>query len=282
MQTAPQDRDAPLTLGVDLGGTGLRLAAVDSKGAIRARAAAATPLGGEPGALTVVLREALAALRPPGPLRGRAGVCLPGIRDAQGVLRRAVNLPRLEGVQVEQFFADALAMTVTIESDANAAAWAQWRASAPPAARFAYLTLGTGVGGGVVLDGRLVRHTGGGAGHFGFLIVDTTPAAPSRLTGLPGCLSEFASGAALERADAQGLDRAADALAVAIQQLASVYAPEIMAIGGGVTERRPELVALAAAALERKPWPIMAPPHVIPAYLPGDDAGVIGAALLAD
>ena len=102
------------------------------------------------------------------------GIAMPGIWDRQtGVMQRALNLPRLEGTDVVRLFERALRRPVRVETDVNAAGWAQWRAIRPCPLRFVYLSIGTGVGGSVILDGQLLRHTRGGAGHLGHLIVDT-------------------------------------------------------------------------------------------------------------
>lgn len=286
-------------LGVDIGGTSIRLAVVSADGAICWMRTCPTALDGDPDGLTDNLRRMSAevssqGLLPPGP----AGVAMPGIWDRRtGVLRRAVNLPRLEGRNLHELFSAALGRPVVLEIDVNAAGWAQWHHRRPRVARFVYLSVGTGVGGCVVLDGHLVQHTNGGAGHFGFLIVDTAADAPLDRCGVRGCLSAFVSGSALGlfkncathlgspptgTEESAGSTRAARALAIGLAQLAHLYWPDVICVGGGVIDHRPELLRAASTHFEEFRS------HLLPAHLTiergpltSDEAGVIGAALLA-
>jgi glucokinase len=227
-----------------------------------------------------------------------AGVALPGVWDPDTtVMRKAVNLPRLEGTCLRDMFADALGRPVRLEADVNAAAWGQYQRTSPRPQRLLYLSLGTGVGGAVVLDGMIQRHTRGGAGHFGFLIVDTTPGAPAGRNNVPGCLSALAAGPALHYAATGELDnaaigaepladiilnRAAQALAVACMNLVHIYAPEVILLGGGVIDNQPELVDRAQARFATYQSALLpAGLQLRRAPLTTHEAGVIGAALLA-
>ena len=285
-------------LGIDIGGTHVRVGAVTADGRLRTRCEARTPAGGDPERLITFLRDSVRGITNElGPPAVPIGVALPGLRDpATGTLQRALNLPRLEGVKVCECFADALGRPVFLESDVNAAGWAQWHDLAPRPARFVYLSLGTGVGGSVILDGELVRHTRGGAGHLGFLVVDTSVDAPVDAAGVPGCLSAVAAGPALTRQTGRPaqlaataatvpstvLDQAARGLAVALANVAHIYAPDCIALGGGVIDHYPSLVDRARDAWQRYRGALLpAGLRVQRAALSSDDAGVIGAALLA-
>ncbi len=287
------------TIGIDIGGTHVRVGAVAPDGRIAARCDARTPAGGNPERLGTLLRDGVRRITDEhGPPAGPVGVVLPGVRDpATGILQRALNLPGLGRVNVREYLAEAIGHPVFVESDVNAAGWAQWHHRNPRPARFAYLSLGTGVGGSVILDGELVRHTRGGAGHFGFLVVDTAPDAPVDAAGVPGCLSAVAAGPALQGGAPPGgppdpatepvlseavRGRAARGLAVALADVVYTYAPECIGLGGGVIDHHPELVADARAAFERYRGNLVPAELVIErAALRSDDAGVIGAALLA-
>jgi glucokinase len=278
-------------LGIDIGGTRIRLAAVTPDGRILARRQTGLPPDGEPQALgeclSVLAREISGEM---GTAPRAVGVALPGIWDRRtGIMQWAINLPRLEGVNVRELFGAALGRPVVLDTDVNAAIWGQWQALTPRPNRLVYLALGTGVGGAVILDGQIVRHTRGGAGHFGFLIVDTSPDAPTGPSGAPGCLSAIVAGPALYQA-ATGdaplpqriVERAAEALAVGLVQLVHIYAPELVLLGGGVIDHHPELVLQAEKAVARYRTRLMPPGlRVAQAPLSTNDAGVIGAALLA-
>lgn len=273
----------------DLGGTRVRAALVSADNSVRAHRAAPTPAGGEPQPLAALLQRLTAELRSHAeslawllPQDDAVGVCLPGILDpARRLMRHAVNLPRLQHVDVAALCSAAIGRRVVLETDVNAAALAQWQALPDPVPRFLYLSLGTGVGGAVILNGQILRHTNGGAGHFGFLVADTGPHATARLTGLPGCLSEYLSGRVLRDAEANTRRRAAEALAVALSQLTHLYAPDVIALGGGGVEHEPWLLPAALEAFQRLPSPIIVAPRVLAGALSSDAAGVVGAALAA-
>jgi len=270
------------TLAVDIGGTHCRVASVAGDGRILASVICDTPRDGEPEALAESLWSAADRLQSGAPA-GPAGVALPGLWDrATGVMERAVNVPLLEGRDLRSYFATVLRRPVFVETDVIAAAWAQWQALTPRPARFLYLSLGTGVGGCVILDGQIVRHTHEGAGHFGFLIVDTAPDAPAGRNGVPGCLSAAVSGQALEQAGSRMPPRAAEGLAVGLHQLTHIYAPDVIALGGGVIDNHPKLVTEARQAFERRRTGLV--PNgmqIVDAPLDSHDAGVIGVAALA-
>lgn len=268
-------------IGIDLGGTWLRVGVVDEHGRCLALEHGDTPPAGEPAALARLARDLtqrVCAAAGTTPDLGGAGV--PGVRDADGVtLRYAVNLPRLEGSDLRRLFADATGCPIVIESDANAAALGQWRAHAQRPARFVYLALGTGVGGGVVLDGGIVRHTNGGPGHFGFLLVDTGPEALRGRNGNAGNLSAYASGSAL--AEHGNLELAARRLAIGIAQIAHIYMPDVVALAGGAVERSPELIEATRRRFEPLRTRIVERTRIEAAPLAAARAGVIGAAQLA-
>lgn len=272
-------------LGVDIGGTTTRVGVVADDGCLLTLKSEPTPVEGSPNALARLLkrlREMCEAEQSVS--HATVGIALPGIRDPlTNVLQRAVHLPKLEGVNVGDLFSDALGVPVRLEIDVLAAGYGQWIAEPEHPARFLYLSLGTGVGGCVVIDGAPVRHTNGTAGHFGFMIVDTAPDAPLDEAGLRGTLESYLSGAAFHEADEnQRIDVLPQRLATGLQQLSAIYLPDLIAIGGGVATANPRLIELADEALRRRPYPLRpVRPRVQLARLKSDEAGVIGSALLA-
>ena len=292
------DDPTNLALGIDIGGTRVRVGVIRENGEIVASVEGRLPPEGDPEALKQLIQEqtqtatAAAHVTP-----DAAGVALPGIWSrATGIMRKAINLPRLEGVNLPELFREATGRIVCLEADVNAGAWGQWRTLQPRPKRLVYISLGTGVGGAVILDGQIVRHTRGGGGHFGFLIVDTDPNAPAGRNGIPGCLSAIAAGPALHLAatgttdpEAIGdeplpehvLSRAADALAVAFMNLVHIYAPNCIVLGGGVIDHHPELVDRARQSFARYESALIHPElRIERAPLSTHEAGVIGAALL--
>jgi glucokinase len=133
------------------------------------------------------------------PARTAIGVGVPGVLDAErGVVVASPNFPGWEGFPLQARLQEACGRPVVIENDANAAALGeQWLGAARGERDFLFVTIGTGIGGGVVLDGRLWRGPGGRAGEFGHLKVeaDGEPCG----CGSRGCLERYANAAALER-----------------------------------------------------------------------------------
>lgn len=271
---------APAAVGVDIGGQTVRAGLVSAEGELLRRASRPTPGAGEP----ALLAEAVGALVGEvlaGTAAARVGVALPGLRDPEsGVMLRAVNLPRLEGSNPAELLGAAVGRAVCIESDMNAAGYAQWRRMNQPA-RFVYLTLGTGAGAAVILDGAIVRHTRGSGGHLGHLVVDTAADAPRCGCGLRGCVEAVVCGAA-RTGGAGWLERAASGLAISLTHLAHIYAPDVIAVGGGVVEHHSGLLAEATQRFQSLRSTLTPRDlQILRAPLLTDDAGVIGAALLA-
>ena len=129
----------------------------------------------------------------PGALKG-AGISAPGpIGLETGEILAPPNLPGWDRVPLARWFGEALQVPVHVENDANAAALAEWRFGAGQGARnLVYLTMSTGVGGGLILDGRLYRGSGGGAGEVGHLPVEWggDPCGCGRR----GCLEAYVGG----------------------------------------------------------------------------------------
>jgi glucokinase len=311
------------TIGVDLGGTHVRVAVVDSDGGIRHEHRAASPGEGLDAVVSLIgevagdLRKAAAA---EGLDVGAIGVGVAALVDDDGVARYAPNVPGLVNAPIRDDVAAATGLAAIVDNDANVAAWGELAYGAMRGMRHALLlTLGTGIGGGIVLDGRVYRGAHGFAAEVGHWQFD--PHGRTCACGESGHWEAWASGTGLgalareealrgaapsvlaraggsvdavtgEHVGAAAGDGAPDALAildtyahyvaVGLAGLANILDPEAIVISGG-------LVNLGAVLLDR----IRArfPEHlegrafrpdipVIAAEL-GDQAGVIGAAVLA-
>lgn len=188
-------------LGIDIGGTKVAFVLGDPAGSIRGRSRISTPGSGDQArdleAIVAGCRALLAGEGvDPGEL-GAVGVALPGPLDpASGRVIEAPNLPGWGPLSVRDVLAEALGAPVALENDANAAALAEWRFGAGRGAdRMVYLTMSTGVGGGLILDGALYRGVLASAGEVGHSPVewDGLPCACGRR----GCLEAYIGGAAL-------------------------------------------------------------------------------------
>jgi glucokinase len=305
-----------LAIGLDVGGTNIRVALVDAAGHIHVQRRADTPVDGD--RRTVVLIELVRALREEFGLdRTTVGVGAAGLIDLDGAMRYAPNLDWRD-YPLQSILSEELQLPVRVENDASAAAWAEYVIGAghDAAGGAAMVTVGTGVGGGLVMDGRLVRGAYGLAAEFGHIIL--AEGGPQCPCGNRGCLEALASGTAIGRsareavaerslpegsrlyehanisgADVTALAREGDAgacvilaqagrwLGVGMASLVNSLDPEIMIVGGGVVDAGDLLLEPAIAAYHER---VVAHAHrvvapVVRARL-GDDAGVIGAALL--
>ena len=191
-------------IGVDLGGSNLRIGAYTSSGEALASVAFPTDAGSGYGPVIDKMCDAIRALHAETSGYGKfagIGVGSPGpLSLPDGVLHNPPNLPGWDGVQLRREMSNRLAWPVWVDSDANVAALAECRLGA--AAEYdidslCMITLGTGVGGGIVLEGRLWHGMNGGAGEVGHgpLILD----GPKCNCGARGCLELYASATAIVR-----------------------------------------------------------------------------------
>jgi glucokinase len=196
---------ADRVVGIDIGGSKIAAAVGDRDGNVISRTRRPTEPSGrardDVARLVADVRELVAA-------DGRTladvaaiGVSAPGPLDPSG--RHVVappNLPGWKDVALADWLEDALAVTVRLENDANAAALAEWRFGAGRGFRHVvYLTMSTGVGGGLILDGKLYRGGGGAAGEIGHTRVDWGAEAEPCACGNRGCLEAYIGGAAWTR-----------------------------------------------------------------------------------
>lgn len=188
-------------IGVDLGGTNLRIAAVRDDGALLEKVSTGTRLAAGRdaviGEMTGAVRE-VAAKFAKEHLLG-VGIGVPGIIDARtGMLRESPNLPGWNDYPVRDEIERLLSAQVVLENDANSAALGEaWRGAARDAASMCMITLGTGVGGGIVIDGQVWRGMTGMAAELGHITID--PNGPKCGCGNHGCAEQFASATAIMR-----------------------------------------------------------------------------------
>jgi glucokinase len=304
-------------IAVDLGGTKVAAGLVARDGAIVRRAVEPTDAADED-AVLAQLERMIAGLVDDG--FAALGVGVPSTIDQRsGRAVTSVNIP-LAGVDLRDRLHELVGVPVAIENDGNAAAVAEHRLGAARGARHVVmLTLGTGVGGGLILDNRLYRGAVGAAGELGHITIDADGppcqgACPGR-----GHLEVLASGLAadgladsaaadrpegdLGRAAAAGrevdprllvelasagpgdardvLDRVGFHLGVGIADFVNVFNPELVVIGGGFAEAGELLLDRAREVVaERALPPAKDEVRIVRAEL-GSDAGLIGAALVA-
>lgn len=254
----------PMRIGVDLGGTKIAATLLAPDGTERARHRADTPRGY---AETLqALAGTVAALEEQAECRGATvGLCLPGIVDAAAGTVRAVNLPWLDGRPFAADLARALDRPVRIANDANAFVLSEAVDGAAAGATLVFgIILGTGVGGGIVADRRILAGANALAGEWGHnpLPWRTAEDGPPLLCGCgrEGCIETMLCGAGLARlhhwrtgetlappeiaarasaGDASAratVDRHADALARALAAVVNLLDPDAVVVGGGLSD----------------------------------------------
>ncbi len=310
-------------IGVDLGGTKLLAGAVDPALNVHHRATRSSRAGDQAGILDTVVeavgevRDAIEAAS--GTVRA-VGIGIPCLIDSErGVAVMAVNLP-LADLPFRDIMAERIGLPVFVDNDANGAMLAEWRFGAAVGARdAALLTLGTGIGGGLVVGGALQRGSQGAGAELGHMVVQAD--GPRCQGNCPnhGCLEAMCSGTALVREavrmalrrPASGLGRAladgreitgplvtelahdgdvgaVDTLAligtwlgVGIANLVNMLNPDVVVIGGGVIAAGELLLAPARAVVaERALSPSKEHVRIVSARF-GAESGMLGAAALA-
>ena len=309
--------DPGQAVGVDVGGTKILAVRIARDGEVQARAGAETPAEDQEATL-VAMVEAARAIMAPEVLA--VGVGAAGIVDvANGTLRYAPNLAWRDVAIVERMRA-ALGLPCQLDNDANAAAYAEFRLGAGRGYRHVLLvTVGTGLGGGIVTDGRLFRGAHGFAAEIGHVVVE--PDGPVCGCGNRGCWERVASGSTIGRLGreearrqpgselarlAEGdpdavtgrlVTRAAEAgdpaaseilaevgrrLGVGIAGLVNILDPQIVVVGGGAIAAGELLLEPARAAFAETVEGVGHRPRVpIVAAQLGPDAGAVGSAALA-
>lgn len=303
-----------LAVGVDLGGTKIAAGIVDESGRVCERAELPSDID-EPASVAAQVGELVHKLAEASVVG--LGIGAAGIVDYEtGHYLYGPNTG-LREVQLDALISEEVGLTVRVDNDANCAAWAEHRFGVGQGTRhFVCVTLGTGIGGGLVLDGRPYRGAHGGAAEIGHMIVD--PNGPMCGCGRRGCWEQFASGLALERTALVELSshpesslrnelhagrvrgraitdaaRQGDGFAVELVEnmarwvgwglgsLVNILEPERIAIAGGIAEDWDlfENVALDGMRERVEASERRPLPDVLRARL-GPDAGIVGAALL--
>lgn len=306
---------------LDLGGTYIKAALVSPKGKVVHRSRRATEAEGGP---RHVISRLVATVRE---LCSEAGVdskrligvgvgCAGPLSPQEGVVYHSPNLPGWSRVHLRAMMEDDLRRPVIIENDANAWALGEFIFGAGRGARnLVCLTLGTGVGGGIIVDGRLVHGSRGLAAELGHMTINTR--GPLCSCGSRGCLEVYASASAVRRSMRRRLKAGAPSkvrelvekspsglsskvvsqaarlgdgpaqealaevgcyLGVGIANIANIFNPEMVVLGGAVAGAGRFLIGPAREEAKRRAFPgVMKDLRIVRAKL-GEDAGLLGAA----
>ncbi len=204
METAPDFQSSDLVFAADLGGTHLRVAAIEQTGKIHFRSKRQTPKAEKPEVIVQAIVDAVNECRSSDAMIGKTiaavTIAVPGTVSFDE--RRVVtvpNLPCLENFDLGPVLQKHLGCSALIENDANAAVVGEtWFGAARGFQNVICITLGTGVGGGIILDGKLLRGIDGSAGEIGHISIE--PFSGVRCNcGSEGCLEVYASGTGIVR-----------------------------------------------------------------------------------
>ena len=282
------------TIGIDIGGTRIKAVCVQADGTLVAQRIVPS-VNDVPGLIKVVSELLLSLGKGETPL----GISAPGIAtlDNRSIAWMRGRMQAVEGLK----WCDQLNSDVWVLNDAHAASLAEaWIGSACGRSNVLVLTLGTGVGGGVILNGELFQGASGRAGHLGHITLDQN--APPDIVGMPGSLEDcignhnlhersgarFHSTAELLAAMAAGdklarecWEKSVRGLAVGIASLVNCFDPELVVLGGGISVCQAPLFDLLREYLDQFEWrPQGIGVPIVPAQL-GELAGAIGAARFA-
>lgn len=300
-------------IAVDLGGTQLRAALVGADGRVLAHERTATRVAAGPAAVIDQIVALIGRVRAALPTEGRllgVGIGAPGPLDpATGMVYSPPNMPGWHTVPLRDLVAQASGLPVELGNDANAAALGEWHFGGGRGCRdLVYVTVSTGIGGGVISDGRLLLGRMGAGAELGFMILDHeqgtvwedlasgTALARAAAAAMPrhptSQLHQLAtpatvSGADVAAAAAAGdelartlLDREARLLGLGFASILHVFSPELLIVGGGVVLNNPGLLAQASAvAYAHVKVDLYRAVPIVPTTL-GEAAGILGAAAL--
>ncbi|QIN82382.1 ROK family protein [Rubrobacter tropicus] len=302
-------------VGVDVGGTKIAAGVVSPEGEVLAAVRYPTPRSPDKLVETMVR-----AINEVGSGKDVAGVCLavPGFVLAQkDTVVFSPNLPAIEGIPLKERVGPEVGFPLTIENDASAAAWGEFRfGSGSGVDDLVFLTLGTGIGGGVISHRALLRGAQGSGGELGHVTVHAT--GPRCACGNRGCLEALASGTAIGRRareaavenpgsalgrlaarrgllgeDVTELAREGDGVALSVLEetgrwlgiglagFVNVFNPEVVAVGGGAMEAGDLILASARREIRLRARPPSRDLVEVKEATLGPESGVLGAAALA-
>jgi len=311
-------------LAVDLGGTKMIIALVSRNGRIIARHYRSTVAGEGPQAVIERMFDGIDYLLGenglvPSQLSAISIAAAAIINMREGIITAAPNLPDWEDMPLKSIVAERYGTATFLINDADAAALGEHRFGAGKGLKnLVLLTLGTGIGGGIIIDGKLYTGSYGGAAEIGHMII--VEDGPECGCGNKGCLEALASGTAIAREAKRRIDKgeksslteqvqgkqnditaekvylaakdgdslsleviagAARYLGTGVLNLVHIFSPDVVILGGSVAQMGDLLFEPVRQIVREKAFPLMAKSvQIVPARL-GNDAGLVGAAVYA-
>ena len=313
----------PYLLGIDVGGTQTRVAIARTPRSKMLRAAFPTPAGGDPSVLTEMIANAAESLAAAadGVLVGGVVAAAGTVDTATGIIVESPNLPMVRNFAMAEALTARLGTPISIENDATAAAHAVHKMGVGRGTQeMIYLTISTGIGGGIVSRGRILRGASGAAGEFGHMTISLQQGVQCAC-GLSGCWETMASGTAIARtarmrmeageesslmelakqrghnnvtardvfeaAEADDalsrsvVDEAGNALGVGLANIVNIFNPELIVLGGGLARGQDAFVKHGISVARERAFDLQSRTVRFEVTELGDDNGLLGALLLA-
>lgn len=294
-------------IGIDLGGTAIKLGRFSEDGICHQSLTVPTPQPATPEAVLATITDAILQLQTPPFLKGgqggdqiRAiGIGTPGPVDAIGrIARVAINLKNWHNVPLADWLEAKTGLPTILENDANCAGLGEaWLGAGRHFKNLILLTLGTGVGGAVILDGKLFSGHQGAAGELGLIAIN--PDGPECNSGNRGSLEQYVSVQAIRREtgleplELANLAKSGDAkaleywqnygryLGIGLASIIYILTPEAIIIGGGISAAAEFFLPTVRAEIERRVLPSSRENLQLLVAELGNQAGMVGAAKLA-
>lgn len=312
-------------IGVDLGGTNIKAGLVDREGRIHRRFSTKTDFNADPQTISKQIfglieevvdsirqRKADAGLTPATANILGVGLGSPGLIDKKGeTILISPNLPQWRNIPIKRMVAERFKVPCVLENDANAAAWGEkWVGAGKEADSLVMLTLGTGIGGGIVINNRLWRGINNVAAEIGHMVIQMNGAKCS--CGNNGCIEAYASATAMVRRFKEALKNGATSLlkgvgeitakmindaalkgdrvsldiiretgqylGVALVNIMHILNPEVIVLAGGMIGSGDLLMHPIRETVRLKAFEASYKDTQILFSLLGNDAGIIGAA----
>ena len=308
-----------VAIGIDVGGTTIKYGLVDEDGKASGLASIPTEADEGPAAVIANVARIIRTMNDREPSLTSVGIGFPGVVDREGRVHYPPNFPGWEVVDPKKELAELVPknISIAVENDANAAGWAEGRVGAARGEpHFLYVTLGTGVGGCIVSDGRIWRGATGGAGEFGHSTVDMN--GPTCNCGARGCVESYIGSNYMIAYARQKVDRYPESLLHGMMAEGKELTPELIntaaeggdifaqnflselgrilgaslaqvmnicdlhlcIVGGGVSKAETFLLGQARRTLRARVLQSIAPTAQLRVAALSNNAGVVGAGLV--
>jgi len=286
-------------IGIDLGGTAIKLGRFSEDGTCHQSLTVPTPQPATPEAVLTAITDAISQLNPTANSVKAIGVGTPGPADATGrIARVAINLKNWHNVPLAYWLEAKIGIPTILANDANCAGLGEaWLGAGRQFKNLILITLGTGVGGAVILDGKLFVGHKGAAGELGLITIN--PDGPECNSGNRGSLEQYVSVQAIRRdtglepLELANLAKAGDVkaleywhkyggyLGAGLANLIYILTPEAIILGGGVSAGAEFFLSTVKAEIERRV--ILSSREGLQLLIAelGNQAGIVGAAKLA-